>query len=158
MLSVLYQDLDEKIKHNQSVLSKLLQNSPTSGAILSWNVSDPLTIYLDNISNLPSLKDTEKVKNHPLTRSCIVGLILSLSKLFFRISVYHGQELVTKPIESNMIDPERINRDRLGLSQIIKLDLKIRNIHRCAKICFSLYSISRKKRVSLRSQTELEVW
>lgn len=118
--------LDEKIKHNQSVLSKLLQNSPTSGAILSWNVSDPLTIYLDSISNLPSLKDTEK--------------------LFFRISVYHGQELVTKPIESNMIDPERISRDRLGLSQIIKLDLKIRNIHRCAKICFSLYSISRKKR------------
>lgn len=74
-------------------------------------------------------------------------MIKDCDKLFFKIAIYHGQELVTNTINTEKIDFEKMGRDAsLKLNQNINLDISVKNLHRCAKLCICLYSISKKKK------------
>ena len=94
---------------------------------LSWNSNEMFTLYLDNLVYLPFLKDCEK--------------------LFFKIAIYHGEDPITNNVESEKFELEKLGKDSsLKLNQNINLGIKIKNLHRCAKLCISLYCISKKKR------------
>jgi hypothetical protein len=97
--------------------------------IVSWYSNDIFSIYLDNVLYLPYVRECDK--------------------LFFKIAVYHGQELRFQA-ESGKIDFERLGKDSsLKLNQCINMEaVRIANLHRCSKICLSLYCVSKKKRVN----------
>jgi hypothetical protein len=97
--------------------------------LVSWNSRDTFRIYLDNAVYLPAVKDCDKI--------------------FFKIAVYHGQELRYQT-ESDKLDLEGLGRDSsLKLNQSINMEtVKIANLHRYSKLCISLFCMSKKKRVS----------
>lgn len=50
-------------------------------------------------------------------------------------------------MESDKFELEKLGKDSsLKLNQSIKLDVRIKDLHRCAKLCLSLYCVSKKKR------------
>jgi phosphatidylinositol-4,5-bisphosphate 3-kinase catalytic subunit alpha/beta/delta len=113
---------------NQEDALKQTQDSYTnfSKEELSWIADDQYSIHLDNLTYLPYLKDCDK--------------------LFFKVSIYHGQDLVTN-IESERFDLEKLGKDSsLKLNQSLNLGIKVKSLHRTAKLCLSLYCISKKKR------------
>ena len=57
---------------------------------MSWDSDEIFTIYLDNLVYLPYLKDCDK--------------------LFFKIAIYHGQEIVTHNKESERFDLEKLGK------------------------------------------------
>jgi len=124
---VLLSQIDNKLDEQQNSLYSMIQARLKSSGDLSWNSKEKFSFYLDSVSHLPMIKDCDK--------------------LFFKIAIYHGQELVTNILNTERIDYEKIGREAyLRINQNINLDINVKNLHRCAKLCICLYSISKKKR------------
>jgi hypothetical protein len=94
---------------------------------LSWNTSENFNLYLDSVLYLPSIKDSDK--------------------LFFKIAVAHGQEILC------MHDSEKIGFERLGkldsslkLNQMINTQLKLSKMHRYSRLIISLFCSTKKKK------------
>ena len=63
------------------------------------------------------------------------------------MAIFHGQELATNIIESNKFDWElKDSKLYFMLEQRIHFDVSIKNIHRCAKLCFTLNYITKRKK------------
>jgi hypothetical protein len=123
----LLEQIETKLDEQQNNLNLMTQNQFKTIGDLSWNSKEKFSFYLDSVSHLPMIKDCDK--------------------LFFKIAIYHGQELVTNILSTERIDYEKIGREAyLRINQNINLDINVKNLHRCAKLCICLYSISKKKR------------
>ena len=107
--------------------------APSVVECLSWHASTPLAVYLDSVVYLPVLRDC--------------------SKLFVRLAVYHGQEMITRLVESDKHDvpeqrPGGVGADSsLRLAQLVDLGIEVRCLPRAAKLCVAIYCVSKKKRV-----------
>lgn len=84
-------------------------------------------MYLENLIYTPYVKECEK--------------------LFFKIAIYHGQDMKYET-ESDKFDYEKITGkdSSIKLNKYIPFDYQIRKLHRCDKICISLYCVSKRKR------------
>lgn len=124
---VQYDLINKYIKFQQNKLETI--DSKLNSTEISWNSKEKFSFYIDDIVYLPQLKDCDKI--------------------YFRIAVFHGQEQVSNEIYTDKIEIEKRSRDALiKINKRIDTDISIRNLHRCAKLCICLYSISRKKKES----------
>ncbi|CAF0737287.1 unnamed protein product [Brachionus calyciflorus] len=112
--------LDTKINLNKAVIHENYQS-------LCWDLNENFNIYLENLIYVPYVKECEK--------------------LYFKIAIYHGQEMKYE-IESDTFEYEKISGkdSSLRLNKYIPFDHQIRKLHRCDKICISLYCVSKRKR------------
>ncbi len=57
-------------------------------------------------------------------------------------------ERIGREIESNIIDSDKIENFRgLTFNQQMQFDIRISQLHRCAKLCISVNIINRKRKV-----------
>lgn len=84
--------IEKYISNQEEILKRAQENSfnNLSKTELSWNSDEIFTIYLDNLIYLPFLKDCDK--------------------LFFKIAIYNGQDLVTNNVESERFDLEKLGK------------------------------------------------
>ena len=121
--------IEKYINNQESLLSHSYEKNSTNDLEkeLSWNSNEIFTMHLDNLIYLPYLKDCDK--------------------LFFKIAIYHAQDLITNNIESERFELEKLGKDSsLKLNQTVNLGVRVKNLHRSAKLCMSLYCIAKKKR------------
>jgi hypothetical protein len=120
------------IEYIQAKLDNYELHTPAEDAssLISWNaMEEKLHFHLESILYLPQLKDCDKI--------------------YFKIAVCHGVEQVSEEIHTEKFDLEKRSRDSsVLLNKLVSTDIKIRNLHRCAKLCICLHSVSRKKRES----------
>ena len=103
-------------------------NVPSDASVITWNSNETIKFYLDSIIYLPQLKDCNKI--------------------YFKIAIYHGADQVTNDVYTDKIDIEKKSRDALvKVNKSVDMNVKVMNLHRCAKLCICLYSISKKKKV-----------
>jgi hypothetical protein len=89
----------------------------------------------------------------------IIIIIQNLLKIYFKLAIYHGKEQVSEEICTEKIDFEKSNRDAtLKLRKKINMKINIKNLHRCAKLCICLYSISKKKKVKAMKKLEIIIF
>ena len=104
-------------------------NPKLNSTELSWNSDEKFSFYLHNIAHLPQLKDYDKI--------------------FFKIAIYHGQDRVSSEIYTDKLDNEKSVRDAsISINKVIETNIKVKNLHRCSKLCICLYAISKKKKKS----------
>jgi len=64
------------------------------------------------------------------------------------MAIFHGQELATEIMETSKFDWDpKDTKFHFSLEQYIYFNMNIKNIHRCAKICISLNSVTKRKKV-----------
>ncbi len=116
----------------QSKIKKcdLIRRAEETCSVISWNaMEEKLNFHLETIVYIPQLKECDKI--------------------YFKIAVYHGAEQVSEEIHTDKFDLEKRSRDSsVLLNLLVATDIKIRNLHRCSKLCICLHSVSKKKRES----------
>lgn len=95
---------------------------------MSWKIYEKFSFYIESLVNLPYFKECDKIS--------------------FKVAIYHGQELISRRVETDKIDVERLNKDSfVKINRMIDLDVRISNLHRCSKLCIGLDYVTKKKRV-----------
>ena len=84
--------VEKNINNQEEILKQLRENNyiNLTNTKISWDSDEVFTMYLDNLVYLPYLKDCDK--------------------LFFKIAIYHGQDIVTHNIESERFDLEKLGK------------------------------------------------
>lgn len=115
--------MDDKIKNN------LIKKKNISWKSNSLEADDLyFSFYLDYLSYYPTSKEIDKI--------------------FIRAAIYHGQDRVGDEVDSDIIESDKIElfQHFLNFKQTIKFNVRISQLHRCAKLCLSLNSITKKRR------------
>ncbi len=102
---------------------------------VSWNVDKNFVVCIKTASFLPQLADCDKV--------------------FFRLALYHGQDLLSAIRVSKHADyPACKWYETIEFNKLL-----IKNLHRCCKLCIGMYCLSkRKKQTSLFGFMSLNVF
>lgn len=113
-------DLETKLKTDMM---------PDCHNCVSWNMNENFNIYLENLNYIPCVKECEKI--------------------YLKFSIYHAQDMKYET-ESEKFDYAKVSGkdSSLRLHKFIPFDYKIRKLHRCDKICISIFCITKRKRVN----------
>ena len=139
-------ELEKRIKPNPirrvSIDSKKKQ--------MSWDIEENFSLYLDYLGYFPQSKDYDKVRIGSTLCLQLEGIKFIYTKVFMELAIYHGHEIVSQK-RSDKVDAEKGKEYHyLAFSSTIDFDVKIKNLHRCAKLCVSLQTLPKRGKVKIK--------